>query len=402
MRKTTGFLAPAVLAAFVNVAYAQSNVTLYGVLDEGMNFINNVPNGTPNVGARKYYLDSTTGMFGSRWGMKGIEDLGGGLKAVFTLESGINLNNGAAAQGGLAFGRQALVGLSSASYGSITLGRQYDMVVNFVQPVSMNGYFSGNAFQHPGDIDNLGNTYRTNNTIKYASPSFSGLTFGAETSIGGVPGNASALGGYSLGAGYARGPLTLGAGYMYFKDPDGSVAPNTGGGPSTGFFNGNGTTSTFGSLNSAYQTATAYQVVATGGTYALGSALIGVAWSNVQYGNLQSAKLVGKAAHFNDVEVGVRYTVTPSLFVGGAYNYTKGADITRTDGVNVGNQHYNQFSLMADYSLSKRTDVYVQGAFQQASGKSSTGANAVANIANFGDSSTSRQTLVRLALRQKF
>lgn len=402
MKTRTALLTVIALSALENVAHAQSSVTLYGVLDEGINFINNVPNGNPNVGGRKLYLDSTTGMYGSRWGLKGAEDLGGGLKAVFTLEAGINMNNGAAAQGGLAFGRQASVGLSSQSYGSVTLGRQYDMVVNFVQPVSMNGYFSGNAFQHPGDIDNLGNTYRTNNTIRYFSPGFNGLTFGVEASLGGVAGNASALGGYSAGAAYAIGPIALGAGYMYFKDPDGSPVPNTSGPASSGFFNGNGTTSTFGSLNSAYQTAAAYQVAAVGGTYALGSALIGLTYSNVEYGNLQSAHLVGKTAIFNDIEVGLRYNVSPFLFVGGAYNYTKGNNITRTDAINIGNQHYNQFSLMVDYSLSKRTDIYVQGAYQRASGKSSTGAKAIADIANFGDSSTNVQAMARLALRQKF
>ncbi len=69
---------------------------------------------------------------GSRWGLKGTEDLGGGLKALFQLENGFNASNGKAAQGGLMFGRQAYVGLSDNQWGSVTLGRQYDSVIDYL------------------------------------------------------------------------------------------------------------------------------------------------------------------------------------------------------------------------------------------------------------------------------
>jgi len=113
----------AALSAFATLAHAQSSVTLYGIIDEGVQFTNNQKNvvGGTNVGGRQVTLDSTNGINGSRWGLKGAEDLGGGLQAIFTLESGINLNNGAFAQGGTPFGRQAFVGLSSSSYGAVTL-----------------------------------------------------------------------------------------------------------------------------------------------------------------------------------------------------------------------------------------------------------------------------------------
>ena len=134
-------LAAAIASLFSVTAYAQSSVTLYGVLDEGVQFSSNtknVVNGV-NVGGRQVVLDSTSGEQGSRWGLKGAEDLGGGLMAVFTLESGINLNTGALGQGGTEFGRQAFVGLSSSQYGALTLGRQYDSVVTYGQPVSTLG-----------------------------------------------------------------------------------------------------------------------------------------------------------------------------------------------------------------------------------------------------------------------
>lgn len=387
-------LAVAALCAFATVAHAQSSMTLYGVLDEGIMFANNVTTSTLPGGGRKFYLDSLNGPYGSRWGMKGSEDLGGGLRAIFTLESGVNLNNGAFAQGGTAFGRQSFVGLSSASYGDVTLGRQYDSVVNYAQAVTIQGYLGSQLFMHPGDLDNTANSLRTNNAVRYASPSINGLSFGAELSLGGIPGNISGGGGYSAGAAYTHGPVALGVGYLYFKNPTGATA-------GTGFFTGNASgTQLTGVLNKGYQSANSYQVVVAGGTYAIGPALIGLSYSNIQYGSVSA--LSGATARFNNVDLGVKWVVTPTFYVGAAYDYTKGNNITTANGANLGSQHFNQFSLIADYSLSKRTDVYVEGAYQKAAGTSSTGAAAVADIGNAGDSSNTSQTLVRVAIRHKF
>ena len=106
-------LAGAALVTLTGTAHAQSSVTLYGLIDEGLQFNTNNKQivGGRNVGGRLWNLDSLAGPSGSRWGMKGSEDLGGGLSAVFTLESGVNLNSGAAGQGATLFGRQAYVGL---------------------------------------------------------------------------------------------------------------------------------------------------------------------------------------------------------------------------------------------------------------------------------------------------
>ena len=388
-------LASAIASLFSVAAHAQSSVTLYGIIDEGVQFNSNAKNTVngANVGGRQVALDSTSGLNGSRWGLKGAEDLGGGLKAIFTLESGVNLNNGAFGQGSTPFGRQAFVGLSSTQFGTLTLGRQYDEVVTFVQPVTSTGYLGGsNLISHPGDLDNLNNTLRTNNTIKYATPSFNGLTAGVEVSLGGQAGNVSASSGYSAGLAYANGPITLGAGYNYFKNPTGTAG-------STGLFTDNvsGTSSLSGVLNSNYQTASSYQVAAAGGTYSIGPATIGVSYSNTRYQSIVA--LNGASAAFNDVEAGLKWNFTPTLYAGVVYNYTKGNAVNGSD---LGNQHFNQVSLLTDYSLSKRTDVYVLGALQKAAGKSSTGAAAVADIGNEGDSSNSRQALVRVALRHKF
>jgi predicted porin len=124
--KKMAFIVGTLLGAASSAAYSQSSVTMYGEIDEGVHYQSNIGRG------KAVYMDSLDGIDGSRWGMQGAEDLGNGYKAIFTLESGVNLNNGQFGQGGTAFGRQAFVGLSSDKYGSLTFGRQYDMVWIFL------------------------------------------------------------------------------------------------------------------------------------------------------------------------------------------------------------------------------------------------------------------------------
>lgn len=391
MKKTLFALVMA--GAYVTSAQAQSSVTLYGILDEGVMFLSNAGGAT---GGRKITLDSTNGISSSRWGLRGTEDLGGGLQAIFTLEPGVNLNTGAFAQGGTPFGRQAFVGLNSNRFGSLTLGRQYDMVFYFAQPVTGLGSQAGStAFMHPGDLDNTGNSVRVNNSVRYMSPNYSGFTFGGEYSVGGVAGNVTANSGYSLGAAYSNGPLILGAAFEYFKNPTGSA--------SSGFFTDTvgGSSQLAYSLNSGYASASSYQVGIVGGGYTFGPVTVTTSYSNIQYGNIANG-FGGATARFNNVDAAVKYMYSPFLFFSAGYDYLKGASVTKANGTSVGDQHFNQFSLLADYLLSKRTDVYLEGTYQRASGTSSLGTPAVADIGNLGDSSNRNQALVRAALRVRF
>src|SRR5258708_21783134 len=107
-------------------------------------------------------------------------------------------------------------------------------------------------------------------------------------------------------------------------------------------------------------------------------------------------------ARFNNYDVAARYQFGPPLFVGVAYDYAIGRGVSTAAGTTVGNQHYHQVSFLADYFLSKRTDAYLGVGWQHASGTSSLGTPAVADIDSLGDSSTNHQILVRLALRHKF
>ncbi|MDR8963595.1 Outer membrane porin protein [Burkholderia multivorans] len=116
-------LTTAILAATAGVAHAQSSVTLYGVIDAGISYVNHSKNATGGSSKLFKYDDGVAQ--GSRWGLRGTEDLGGGLKAIFVLENGFNSGNGTLGQGGAIFGRQAYVGLSQSQYGTLTFGRQY-------------------------------------------------------------------------------------------------------------------------------------------------------------------------------------------------------------------------------------------------------------------------------------
>ena len=129
-------LALAVLGAFAGAASAQSSITIYGIADAGIV----AESGNPAGSVTKL----TSGVSaGSRLGFRGTEDLGGGLAAIFALETGILLDTGGNAQGqvfanqnGLVFGRQDYVGLTGG-FGAVTAGRQYNpyfITVNTVDP----------------------------------------------------------------------------------------------------------------------------------------------------------------------------------------------------------------------------------------------------------------------------
>jgi predicted porin len=385
----TRILSCALLALLPTLSYAQSSVTLYGILDEGLMYQTNVN------GGKKVWLDSLSGLLGSRWGLTGVEDLGGNLSAIFTLESGVNLNNGQFGQGGTAFGRQAFVGLKSGTYGSVTLGRQYDMVFYFPEPLTAGSLVGGPVAMHPGDVDNAANTVRLNNSIRYMSPVSHGLSFGGEYSMGGVAGNFTGSSGYSLGVGYTGAPLKIGAAFEYFKNPTAT--------PGSGFFTAyaNGASPLSQALNKAYVPAQAYQVAIVAANYTIGAATFAASWSNVQYANLGAAFANGTAI-FNNVDVGVAYQFTPATTVSLAYDYLKANAVKTAEGNTVGNQHFHQLALVADYLLSKRTDVYAGASWQRATGTSSLGTPAVADIDNLGDSSNNHQVLIRLGIRHKF
>ncbi|WP_342706088.1 porin [Burkholderia arboris] len=391
MNKT--LLALATLGTFACVAHAQSSVTMYGIIDEGINV-------NSNVGGKHLYSMASGVMQGSRFGLRGAEDLGGGLKAIFTLENGFDVNNGKLGQGGLLFGRQAYVGLRSSQFGTITLGRQYDSIADYVGQFEVASQWGGNVSAHPGDLDNFNNTYRNNNTIKFASADYSGLKVGATYSIGGVAGNFSQNQIWSLGAGYNNGPLALGVAYLNARTPS-----NAG-----GLFGNSTSTSTAAAVTtpvySGFVNANSYQVIGAGGAYTLGAATLGVTYSNISFRNLGANGATiyrhGGNASFNNVEANFKYQFTPALLAGAAFDYTDGGDVTLANGTNQKGSKYFQYSMGVDYFLSKLTDVYVLGVYQHASGIGSTGKAAVAAMNTQSASGNCNQLLARIGIRHKF
>src|SRR5258708_5630294 len=215
MKKT--LIAAALSGVVASAANAQSSVTLYGLIDVGITYTNSQ---LTSHGGHSNWQETSGSVDGSRWGLRGAEDLGGGLKAIFTLENGFNVNNGTLGQGGREFGRQAFVGLSSVNYGAVTLGRQYDSMVDYVGPLALTGtQYGGTHFAHPFNNDNLNNnSYSINNSIKYTSVNYAGFKFGGLYGFSNQAGGFADNRAYSVGASYNWGPLNIGAGYLHLNN----------------------------------------------------------------------------------------------------------------------------------------------------------------------------------------
>ena len=187
MRKT--WVALAVLGAFAGVAQAQSSVTLYGIVD--INYMwQKLPTVTGTGTNTRVEQKGTSAInsghqSGSRWGMRGSEDLGGGMKAIFTLEGGYSPDTGTLGQSGRIFGRQAWAGLESG-WGKLVAGR----IATFSSGTG-SFYMTGNVdpFSTGFGLAGLGNTMysmnalRLDNSVAYMTPKWAGFQFGAGYSV---------------------------------------------------------------------------------------------------------------------------------------------------------------------------------------------------------------------------
>jgi predicted porin len=169
-------ITPALLISLASgSAFAQSAaVTIYGLIDTGVEHLTNV--GPAGDGLTR--MPTLTGALPSRVGFRGTEDLGGGLKAIFTLENGFGPDAGTLGQGGRLFGRQAFVGLSGP-WGAITLGRQYTMLFHSI----LDSDILGPNIYGSGSLDSYIPNARADNAIAYRG-TFAGVTVGATYSFG--------------------------------------------------------------------------------------------------------------------------------------------------------------------------------------------------------------------------
>ncbi|AIO73794.1 porin [Burkholderia multivorans] len=383
-------LTTAILAATAGVAHAQSSVTLYGVIDAGISYVNHSKNATGGSSKLFKYDDGVAQ--GSRWGLRGTEDLGGGLKAIFVLENGFNSGTGALGQGGALFGRQAYVGLSQSQYGTLTFGRQYSFSTDILGSNYSTGgnTVAGNYAYHVNDVDQLTSS-RINNAVKFQSANYAGFTFGAlygfsnSTDFAGAPGTGTTNSGgssraYSFGLNYANGPFSLGAAYTDIRYPSQSTTPSGGSNFNTAL------------ANISTGNVRDLRTYGVGGRYVWGPATAWLLWTRTQFSTVSGAG----GTFYNAYEGGLKYAITPALSAAAGYTYTNATQ-------NGASAHWNQGNLALDYALSKRTDVYGLVIYQKASGN-----NVQAQIGsstsyfNTSGNGSSNQIAARVGIRHKF
>ena len=305
-------IALAVLAAS-GAAMAQSSVTLYGIADVWFGSLKDETSATNTQ--RQTKLDSG-GVNTSRWGLKGSEDLGGGLKANFQLEQGFSIDDGTAKSTsnlkgtttGTAFARQAWVGLSG-SFGAVKLGHTTTALddINGASHAVFDSALSPHQIFRSDDFN-----ARPSNVIHYATPNFSGFTAAVSYALGedkDATNNASKSTAFNVR--YAAGPLDVQLGYQ-------SDDVNT-----------NAQAAKFTVLGASYN--------------------FGVATLKGNYGMVDNLKGVAND-DFKDWQLGVDVPVSSALTLSASYGKSTADLATSKDA--------KSFGIGAAYSLSKRTTVY--------------------------------------------
>ncbi|KWK51342.1 hypothetical protein WT81_22710 [Burkholderia stagnalis] len=364
------------LAMFSVAAHAQSSVTLYGMLDAGIAYTN-------NQSGKSAWQQGSGLLSNTVFGLNGAEDLGGGLHALFRLESGFNLNNGTQSYRNTMFGRRAYVGLQSDRFGTLTLGRQYDSVVDMLGPLAMSNNGDGNNLAaHPFDNDNVDDSFYIDNAVKYTSPTIAGVQFSGLYGFSNQPGFSSNRA-YSAGVSYANGPVNLGAAYLQL---------NRGGTTLAGALSGN---------DAPNFPAARQRVVGAGGSYAFDRLTVGALWTHSMFDETAASSLPGalNSLRFDNYEVNARYALNPAVSFAGAYTFTNGR---YDDATGTHRPKWHQVTLMADYALSKRTDVYVEGVYQHQFGVPSGATLGFANINGVAASSTNTQVVGTVGMRHRF
>ncbi|MGO4479451.1 porin [Massilia sp. 2TAF26] len=318
-------LALAVLAAFsLNTqAQAQSNVQVYGLMDAGVEYVTNAgPNG--NSMTRVVSGGKNT----SRWGFRGTEDLGGGLKAVFNLEGGVLLDTGA--QDGTLFKRQANVGLEGG-FGRVVIGRSftttYDLVIKF-DPLGFAPNYSWATSGNATGPSKYGMTTAFDNLIKYTGHT-GGFTYGATIGLG-EQANSQADGRkYAVGGSWFGGGFGVMASY---EQVNGNTVAATGNRDKTTAYH----------LGADYK-AGQWRYVAGMRGYKLESGKAATPdlrgdtyWGGITY-NVQAWTLTGAVYHVNTKELPAAKDADPTMLV-----------------------------ARAMYALSKRTDLYMVAAHAKA------------------------------------
>lgn len=324
MNQRALFAAIAVLAT--GGVCAQTNVQIYGVMDAG---IEHVTNASPAGGdVTKVY---SGGANNSRLGFRGSEDLGGGLKAVFNLESGLLIDTGNF--DGALFRRQANVGLEG-KFGRVVIGRSFTTVYDFVNPFDPMGYAPRYSWIPTGNgtlSNKYGMTTGFDNMVKYQGQ-FDKLKVGASYGAGEVAGNAADGRKFAAGAAYDLGPLRL-----VFTGERVNGVSNAAGARSQ---------------SNVYHAAAAWEV---NGALSL----------KAGHRHLKLERPASAGVRADTWWAGTNYDLTPALDLTAVVYYVNIKNgVTPSDTA----ADPRMFVLRAKYSLSKRTSVYATAAHAKAKG----------------------------------
>jgi predicted porin len=399
VKRTTLTLAALALAT---TAHAQSSVTLFGTIDTGVVFTSNqqATRADGSTSGHANWQVAGGNLVPSRFGLTGSEDIGGDTHVNFTLEGSILSQSGMSIDSGAMFNRNAWIGLANPRYGTLTLGRQYDPFSDNLGQYASSNNWATLYGSHFGDIDNLNEAFNFNNSIKYVSPSFGGLTVGGLFSLGGVAGDFSQRRGWSVAANYANGPLSLSAGYLSLRNPMQAAL--------------GGESNYFGDLSCAnadasyctLQNSARLSVFGVGGSYAIGNATVALSYTHTQLAQSQYYGS-GGAGGGTDIRVDIgelntTWQATPFLLLGAAYIFNDVQPSGRSS------TRIHQLNLGATYNLSKRTALYAVAIGQYSGGEglgldAASGATRnLAQIPNLVNSDSNRQLAVIAGIRHNF
>ena len=346
MKKT--LIAFAALSAIAGVAQAQSSVTLYGLVDafvgQTSKEVNSTSAATPASAKLKQNVVNSSGQNNSRWGLKGTEDLGGGLKAVFQLEGGFDTDTGGSSttsnQGGSLFGRQSWVGLSSSTMGTVGLGRQYPAYDDLRGATNMiyDSNFATTGTVWGAGVKDYQN--RSSNAIKYISPDFAGFSGAVSYGFGENKQPATATAAErdaenvtAIHIKYANGPLLVGYAHQREKQVAGG-----------NYFGSRGALGS-GVVSPAVTVSDTRKYNLLGASYDFGVAKVTGQYN--QATGLNAANIGAKDKEFN---VGV---VVPFGAAAVAAGYSRSKSDAAGD-----NNKGTGVSLLGTYALSKRTNLY--------------------------------------------
>ena len=366
---------------------AQGNVGIYGVVDAAAAY-------TSNQGGKSNTYMRSGSLSASKIGFQGVEDLGGGLTALFLLESGFESDTGAQSSASALFNRQAYVGLQSKAYGSVTAGRQYTPYYLLVGSLASSNVLTGATGAHPGDIDGLDTTVRISNSVTYSMPAWRGLQASAQYGFGEAADGNAAGSSVSAAVKYSASPAEFALGYLKLKNGENAMGWSDKASASIGIS----------ALNQGYASADSIEFIAASARYTMGKWMVGANASNVQY-QAGSHSTFRDTAIFNTAGLIASYQWTPQWFLSAGYSDTYAS---RANGI-ADRARYRQLSFEQNYALSRRTALYLIEARQRARGRTLGQDGAIVDaVASVGDSqngtpsSNGGQTVLMVGLKHSF